>query len=355
MARKKKGQDPIPYVIVGSNHDQNVRFYARYDADFLFNKAATLWYVTNEGEQATQQIEAHILAAGGAKLPERYLESMRAELFFTALHQCETFFALLVALFQPLPHWLFLTTYETRQIKWAAKEIVANNLSDLTKGAITNMRDFVKVVIYSEVVTGDPVLAGQWEANLDNAAWLIERIGEYFLKYDRAYNSYKHGLRVMTGPHSLRIAPQNPDGTVRGPMHILQSSDDAVTYLEEGQVREVDGDKEIPVNEVTKAFNPSEAFYYIAKMNQMLEIVKATRLARLRGDDMVPSINTFFGLDRDEVLAYATNDEWTHGPMRADVARAYEQHINHMRANAQRAERPDEMPDSDNAPEKGTD
>jgi hypothetical protein len=353
MAKKKKSQDPIPYVIEGSTHSQNVRFYERYDADFLFNKVATLWYVINVGEQATEQIEAYILAAGGGKLSARYSESLRAELFFTALHQCETFFALLVTLFQPLPHWLYLTTYKPWQIKRAAEQIVANKISDLTSGAITTLRDFIKVVIYSEVVAGDPELAGKWDENIDNAAWLVERIGEFFLNYDRAYNSYKHGLRVMTGPHMLRIAPQNPDGTVQGPMHILQSSEDAVTYLEEGQVREVDGEKEIPISEVTKTFNPSEAFFYIAKINQMLETIKATRLARLRGDDVVPSINTFFGLDRQEVLARATHDEWTHGPMRADEARAYEQFVAQMRANAESAKRADETSGSDDAAGKG--
>lgn len=113
---KQMGKDPIPYVIIGTGREQNLRFYTRYDEHFLFNKVATFLYVLDEGEPAVKQIEERLIANGGAKLSERYLEAIRAEIFFTALHQCETFFALLIAPFQPLPHWLFLTTYETKEI-----------------------------------------------------------------------------------------------------------------------------------------------------------------------------------------------------------------------------------------------
>jgi len=331
----KKDKDPIPYVIQGSEHDQNVRFYERYDENFLFNKVATLLYVVVNGEEVVRQVEAHILEAGGGKLSERYLESLRAEVFFSTLHQCETFFALLIALFQPLPHWLYLTTYGTKEIKDVIQHIVDGQIAEVTGGAITDVSDFIKIAVYSEVMPKDPERAGTWDENLNNTAWLIRRIGEFFLKYDRAYNSYKHGLRVMTGPHRLSIGLQGWDGAVRGQMHTIQASEDALTYLQKEPVREVDGGREIPISEVTKAFNPTEAFFFMAKMQQMLETIKATRLAHLIGNEAGPTINTFFGLDKDQVRSLARLDEWTTKPLAADEARRYEQFVAYMKARAQ--------------------
>ena len=89
---KQRGKGPIPYVILGTDHDQNLRFYERYDEHFLFNKVATFLYILDEGEPAIKQIEKRLMENGGGGFSERYLESIRAEIFFTALHQCETFF-----------------------------------------------------------------------------------------------------------------------------------------------------------------------------------------------------------------------------------------------------------------------
>lgn len=332
---KQTGKDPIPYVILGTSREQNLRFYTGYDEHFLFNKVASFLYILDEGEPAVQQIEERLIAHGGAKLSERYLESIRAEVFFTALHQCETFFALLIAPFQPLPHWLYLTTYETKDIKQAVGLMVAGKINELTGGVITTMQDFIKIAIYSEVTPADPQLASRWDENIDNATWLVTRIGKFFFKYDRAYNSYKHGLRVMTGPYQVSIGLQNLHGVTAGPMHVIQASEDSVTYLQKEPVREVDSEKEIPISEVTKAFNPFEATFYLAKMNQMLETIKATRLALLKGGEPVERTNTFFGLDREEVEQLERIEESRQATARADQARAYSQFVAWMQAQSE--------------------
>jgi len=340
---KQTNKDPLSYAILGSDHDMNLRFYERYDENFLFNKVATFLYIIDEGEPAIKQIEKHLMENGGGGFSERYLESIRAEIFFTALHQCETFFALLIAPFQPLPHWLYLTIYETKEIKQVVELILADKITEITGGGITTIQDFIKFAVYCEVMASDLQMTKRWDENIDNVAWLVKRIGEFFFKYDRAYNSYKHGLRVMTGPHQLRIGLQKPDGATTGPMHVIQASEDSVTYLQKEPVREVDGEKEIPISEVTKAFNPIEASFYLAKMSQLLQTIKAVRLTSLKGGGLVESINTFFGLDRDEVRQLAKIDEWKREPMRGDQTRAYSQFVAQMQAQAkQRADKADE-------------
>jgi hypothetical protein len=46
------------------------------------------------------------------------------------------------------------------------------------------------------------------------------------------YNAYKHGLRVMTGQSSFGLRLENPPGTPIGPLRILASSKDSLSYLE---------------------------------------------------------------------------------------------------------------------------
>lgn len=78
-----------------------------------------------------------------------------------------------------------------------------------------------------------------------------------------------------------------------------------------------------------------EASFYLAKMSQMLQTIKAVRLTSLKGGGPVESINTFFGLDRDEVRQLAKIDEWKRKPMRDDEARAYSQFFTQMQAHAE--------------------
>ena len=70
-------------------------------------------------------------------------------------------------------------------------------------------------------------------------------------------------------------------------------------------------------------------------MNQMLETIKATRLAFLKGGKPVESINTFFGLDRDEVEQLERIEESRQAPARADQARAYSHFVARMRAQSE--------------------
>jgi hypothetical protein len=104
--------------------------------------------------------------------------------------------------------------------------------------------------------------------------------------------------------------------------------------LQKEPVREVDGEKELPISEVIKTFSPTEAFYFMAKMQQMLETIKATRLANLVGNEAKPVLNTFFGLDKDTVRGLATHFEWKTQPLAADEARNYEAYVEYMKAQA---------------------
>src|SRR5258708_25476250 len=108
---KVRGNGPIPYVILGTDHAQNLRFYERYDEHFLFNKVATFLYILDEGEPAIKQIEERLVANGGGSLAHRELEGISEEEFFIPLHPYSDCFPSLFCALHALPQWRLLTGF----------------------------------------------------------------------------------------------------------------------------------------------------------------------------------------------------------------------------------------------------
>ena len=92
----------------------NTRFYEGYDEDFLFNKAQLCHLAYQNRENFIDFIGKIGISE---KLEEKFYESLRAEVYFTEFHLFESFFALMLAIFQSEPHWIYLTTYQTKEIK----------------------------------------------------------------------------------------------------------------------------------------------------------------------------------------------------------------------------------------------
>src|SRR5258708_39828809 len=100
---KVRGNGPIPYVILGTDHAQNLRFYERYDEHFLYNKVVTFLYILDEGEPAVKQIEERLVANGGGSVFWRKFVCIKAEGFFFPLPQYQTLFLFFFSPFQPPP------------------------------------------------------------------------------------------------------------------------------------------------------------------------------------------------------------------------------------------------------------
>src|SRR5205085_6243904 len=110
--QKKQSKQPSQpqrpmYILRGTAHGLDQQFYRRYDPSFLYNKALALNYITKNQDrfadllQAFEETDQHI--------DNKYFESLRAELHFMEMHQFESFFALLITIYQPKTHWIYLT------------------------------------------------------------------------------------------------------------------------------------------------------------------------------------------------------------------------------------------------------
>jgi hypothetical protein len=234
MAKQKK---PLDYAYAADPNELNLRFYRRYDENFLYNKALTLAMVL-ENEERFKVQAAEYQDVDPSRINDKFFESLRAEMHFTEMHQFEGFFALLIAVFQEQPDWIYLTDYTTWEMKDAIKLYIAadtiagrDNIKTLTNNKVATEREFISYAIYATYKPHGEEQDDSWDTNLDNIAWLIRHMAERYIAGSE-YNAYKHGLRVMTGQSSFGLRLENPPGTPVGPLRILASSKDSLSYLE---------------------------------------------------------------------------------------------------------------------------
>ncbi len=316
MAKQKEKLD---YAYATDPNELNLRFYRRYDENFLFNKALALAMVL-ENEERFKAQAAEYQDIDPSRINDKFFESLRAEIHFTEMHQFEGFFALLIAVFQDQPHWIYLTDYTTLEMKDAIKWYIAGRtdiktIKKLTNSKVTTEREFIAEAVYATYQPHEGMQKDTWDANLDNIAWLIRRMAERYIAGSE-YNAYKHGLRVMTGQSYFGLRLENPPGNPVGPLRILASSDDSLSYLElKEQVIELpENNQKKRVKrpyETTKHFNPQESIVYLSIMNRLLSTIKRTRLTLLNDGEALEGLANYSNLDKDQLIALDAQSHFT--------------------------------------------
>ncbi len=174
MAKQKK---QFEYSYATDPNELNLRFYRRYDENFLFNKALTLAIVL-ENEQRFRVQAAEYQDVDPSRINDKFFESLRAEMHFTEMHQFEGFFALLIAIFQEQPDWIYLMDYTTGEMKDAIKLYIAghSNIKTVTGNKVATEREFISHAVYATYKPDGEIQNDMWDANLDNIAWLVVTI-----------------------------------------------------------------------------------------------------------------------------------------------------------------------------------
>ena len=289
-----------PYVYQTDAAVLNRAFYEAFDSTFLAHKAEPLWLVAREREAFTQLVSS--VEQRDAQLTDSFFAGLRAEIHFTEIHQMEVLFALLLAAFQDLPHRVYLTDYQTRDIVAAVKLFTRGSVSAVTDGRVKSGQDFVQWAVYTGyavVDEGDDESERRWAANLENVTWLLLRFGGKYLDSLPEYNAYKHGLRVTaTGPAWFRLRPEGSTGP-----GFARSSDDALRYLE---VKSLPTGEKVQYDQL-KLFTIKECMDNLRMMQKILSTVRATRLAHLY-DEPSPEIFWFLDLDREALLQQGVNN-----------------------------------------------
>ena len=280
------------------------RFYDGFNHKFLYRKAQTLMFLVSQRERFTEMVkqaeetseEESTKYLSCQDIDDKYFEGLRAEVYFTEMHQFESFFALLLAYFQDLPDWLYLRTYTTEEIKTAIQNYVDGNISAATNGAVSTREDFIIHAVYAGCYSDELKENNEWNESVDNIDWFIKRAGQRYLEAAE-YNAYKHGLRVLTGHTWFRVWPNDAAGNPQGQGFVLGDSEDSLSFPE----LEDQGEGGLTAVEVTKHFNPKENFEHIQIMQLILDEVMRTRGARINREP-IEHLETIL-IDREKLQA----------------------------------------------------
>jgi hypothetical protein len=102
-----------------SHRELQIMFYQAYDESYLYHKGLALGFALNEQERFHTFVQ-HPDVTSAELLDTRWEEALRAELFFTFMHQFESVFALLRAPYQDQPTWVYMTNYDPGDVEqWA--------------------------------------------------------------------------------------------------------------------------------------------------------------------------------------------------------------------------------------------
>lgn len=279
---------PKTYVIWDAR-GLDMSFYEGFDPEFILKKAHALFLITENLEPFRNLVAASDYPE--IEINDKYVQTLWAELYFAEFHQFEAFLALILAVFQDLPHWVYLTTYTTEEIKTKAQSFLDGNYSALTNGRVDTLFDFLNVGIYFGGMATDDDKRANWNTSLDNIAWQMGWMARKYLNGLAAYNSYKHGLRVLAGASSLTFTPHDPAITA-----VVLDSDTSVRFLETEKLP----DGQQGLRETTIQYNPLESKNHLQFMTDVLKTVKAVRLASLKGKTEAEAV-TFDNLDRDQL------------------------------------------------------
>ncbi|UCC75818.1 MAG: hypothetical protein JSW37_09885 [Anaerolineales bacterium] len=280
-------------VVVRDPDRLNREFYESYDEAFLFRKAHTLLFIADHLDEFAEFITR--CNGDTAPIDERFAQGLCAEVYFTEFHQFEAFFALLLAVFQDEPHWVYLTDYPPGHIKKMAEAFLERDVRSATNGRMKRLDHFLNQSIYTGFASPDAEVAKNWQKNLDNITWMLDRLATKYCDGLEEYNSYKHGLRVFASPSYIRFTPT---GSQQGGFGF--TSKNSVRFL----VKEPPQEGMLTFKLVSEPFSPEESLHHLLFMADVLETVKSTRLAAIRREKE-PQLNSYVALNKDDLRELA--------------------------------------------------
>ena len=245
-------------------------FYEGYDPYFILKKAVTLLAIYKNAPAFAELTDSWGCPIKASD--EEHLGAIATEIHCSVFHQSEALLALLLAEHHPLPHWVYLTTYSNAEIKTAAQNIDSGNFSKMTNGKAVTMEDLVCGGVFSGIrPSGDD--EERWKQSVEDIGWLIGQVAQLYIAGNE-YNSYKHGLRVVSGSCTFAVKPTN-----REEFSPIISMRHSLTYLE--LYEELNG---YTAQRVTKELNPEYSFAVIDCVAQVLWTIRQTRIARITRD-----------------------------------------------------------------------
>lgn len=195
-----------------------------------------------------------------------------------------------------------MTEYKNSEVSSDIDLFIKDDLANLTKNRISDAREFVGLGVYSHCrPMNDQEKIEIWDNNLDNVYWLIQIMAQRYIDGREEYNSYKHGLRVMSQRSEIRLGFQDPPFSEQVP-EVVIGSGESLAFLD---TREV-GEGGRTVFEKIKFVNPHGSFFFIETMYKLLLNIKETRIALINRRVDFEFMYLFQDIDRKQISDYNT-------------------------------------------------
>ena len=275
-------------TIHGTLSEADLAFYEGYDPTFICKKAAALFGIYSNAASFKEFAASWECPVDSTD--EGFLGALATEIHCASFHQFEGLLALLLAEYQNRPDWVYLTSYGNYEMKTAARALAKGDFEQITSGAHKTADDFVRAAVYGGLKLEDGEHNEAFKHSVGDIAWLIAHCAEEFVEGNE-YNAYKHGLRVVSGAATLAVRPLD----AVGPFTSILSMKHSVSYLEISEAPNA-----YTGQRVTKELSPEYSYNVIAAIAKVLTIIRAMRIARIRGS--VEFVD-FIDLDRDKLLS----------------------------------------------------
>ncbi|HWR35714.1 MAG TPA: hypothetical protein VN622_07590, partial [Clostridia bacterium] len=266
------------------------RFYGGYDPEFLFRKVELLYTAYQHRDEFKRFVNAATGAENDESLTDQYFRGLAVEIHCSTFQQIESLFALLIAVFQNLPHWLYLSRYTNEEMLGKIKGFAAGHVADISGGACQTASQFVTKAIYAGVAEAET--GPRWKRTREDLAWFLSEMATRYIKGRDEYNAYKHGLRMLPGDGAQLLVEV---GRGTGDFRRILSMGHSLSYLEV-EKRPTD----YITREVTKEINPEDSFQAAYIMSEIATTACKIRLAVIRGEKGVETPT--FEIDRASLV-----------------------------------------------------
>lgn len=183
------------------NHDKLL--FTSYQHDFILRKVAVLKGIIDNQASVIDIIQGN----DGLEFKDEsaLISGLKTEIHFSKYHALESMFAMIFALIkQPDDVWVWLTTYKFPVFNKMVTNVAKSNISTISgKDEFETIR-----ILFFKNCPGEFVEQEQTKKMVHKLSQILTLCAKEMTDKN-AYNSYKHGLRVISGNLIFKLVNEN--------------------------------------------------------------------------------------------------------------------------------------------------
>lgn len=183
------------------NHDKLL--FTSYQHGYLIEKATLLKGIIDNPVPIIDSIQGN----GEIKFKnyDAITSHLEAEIHFTMYHALESMFAMAFALLkQPDDVWVWLTTYSFSEFGKMINDVAKSNISSISE---KDELETIRILFFKNCP--DEFVGQEETIEMMRKLSHILKLCAKELNNKNAYNSYKHGLRIIAGDITLKLSNEN--------------------------------------------------------------------------------------------------------------------------------------------------